>query len=181
MLDTSYKYYNVYVFGYINCLEPDLVSKLKKIKFTILKLNKANYNYWLLTKKCFNIANIFSNKKGIKYDLVINMNCEFQPNFFIGNEIFYCIKQQKVFFNIIKQDINLIDKNFIMGPYNKMTNILNYYNVLYSIDKQSKQCNMLDKLNNILYKLDKKYEGQLEPPTIDKIKFTFYLYNSLKV
>ena len=174
MLDASYQYYNVYVFGYINCIDPDLVSKLEKINFTILKLNKSDYNYWLLAKKCFNIANIFSNKKGVQYDLVINMNCDFKPNFFIDNEIFYCIKQQKVFFNIIKQDINLINKNFIMGPYDKMTNILNYYNVLYSIDKPSKQSNMLDKL-------DKKYEGQLEPPTIDKIKFTFYLYNSLNV
>jgi hypothetical protein len=181
MLDASYKYYNVYVFGYINCEDYDLVSKLKKIKFTILKLNKTDYNYWLLTKKCFNIANIFSNKKDIQYDLVINMNCEFKPNFFIGNEIFYCIKQQKVFFNIIKQDINLIDKNFIMGPYDKMTTILNYYNVLYSSDIRSNTNKQSDKQNNMLDKLDKKYEGELEPPTIDKIKFTFYLYNSLKV
>ena len=155
ILEICNKYYYVYVFGYFS-------NYIKNIDELLLnKYRIIDINYWESANKCFCMANIFANKNNIIFDLVINMNLNFNINFFLENEIFYCIENKKIFFNIIKEKTNIIDDNFIMSPTDKMEKILQYYK---------------NKNNNINDRIESKYKNKMEQKYIEKIKFTYYLY-----
>lgn len=151
ILNRSSKYYNLFLFGYLNNDNYSLLNSLKQINFTKLRINKSENNFWLQSRECYKLSNNFREQKNIEYDLVINMNLDFELDFFLENEIYYCINKNKLFFKL--NNNKMINQNFIAGSNDKMKQILNFYNI--------KNKNKNIKNNN-------------------SIKFTFYLYNICK-
>ena len=152
------KYYYVHIFGYFKD-EKDF----KDLNISNYKI--GNLNYWHSSQKCLQMAQKYFEKINIQPDLIINMNGDFNINFHLDNEIFYCIKENKFFFNIIKKKINIVDDRFIMGPTNKIIKVLNYY-------KENETEN--------IKKIEEKYKKIMENKFVEKIKFTYYLYKTTK-
>lgn len=157
-IDILEKYFYVHTFGYFKD-EKDF----KNLNISNYKI--GNLNYWQSSQKCLQMANKYFAGYNIKPDLIINMNGNFNLNFHLDNEVFYCIKENKFFFNIIKKKINIIDDRFIMGPVNKMIKVLQYYK---EKDKEN------------IKKIEEKYKKFMDDKFVEKIKFTYYLYRTNK-
>ena len=155
IMNKSTKYYNLYLFGYLNNQNYSLFSLLKNINFTKLRINKTENNFWLQSQQCYKLSDSFSKKENIQYDLIINMNINFELDFFLENEIYYCINKNKLFFKLQDYRNRTINPNFIAGPKEKMNKILNYYNEINTKENNKKIIT-------------------------DTYKFTFYLYNICK-
>jgi hypothetical protein len=152
------KYYYVHMFGYFK--NKDDFNGLDIHNYKI-----GNLNYWHSSYKCLQMTDKYFSKINIEPDLIINMNGDFNINFFPENEVFYCIKENKYFFNIIKKKINIIDNRFIMGPRNKMIKVMDYYK---------------EKETDYIKKIENKFKNYMDSKFVEMIKFTYYLYGTTK-